>query len=69
VVDLMSHGGSQQWTAAVGQQELWRDGTSAVHGYSTFTRVSAMAAVHSWSGPMAANYVLLGVPIAEVPCQ
>ena len=69
VLDLLSHGGVQPWTAAAGQQELWRDGTDIVHGYSSFTRVGASVTGRSWSGPAAANYVLLGVPIAEVHCM
>jgi len=69
VVDLLSHGGIQEWTAAAGEQELWRDGTTGVHGYSSFTRVVGTATGRSWNGPAAANYVLLGVPIAEVHCM
>jgi hypothetical protein len=68
VVDLLSHGGFQQWSAAAGQQELWRDGTQAVRGYSSFARVGPDATIRSWIGPAMANYVLLGVPIAEVRC-
>jgi hypothetical protein len=69
VVDLLSHGGVQLWNAAAGQLELWRDGTNAVHGYSSFSRVSAATTTRSWAGMAAANYVLIGQPIAEVRCM
>jgi hypothetical protein len=68
VVDLLSNSTVYTLTAAPGQEELWRDGTDGVHGYSTFTPVVGSMTALSWSGANV-NYVLLGAPIAEVACQ
>ena len=70
VVDVLSHGGLQWWTAAAWSARTRRDATTVVHGYSSYTPVAGAGntTALSWSGASNANYVLLGVPVAEVRC-
>jgi hypothetical protein len=67
VIDVMSHGTLHTWSPGGNQQELFRDGTDAVHAYSSYTPVVNQVTSLSWGGPTV-NYVLLGVPIAQADC-
>jgi hypothetical protein len=71
VLDLLSHGGSSEWDAKDGQEELWRTGTINLQGSSSLKDVGAATTDMSWSSIDAAatsNFVYLAVPLAAAPC-